>query len=525
METKRTAIAMALSVAILVIWQFFFAPPPPEKTVAPTQPQAAQSASVATPAQAVAPVVAAPVPQAKEEARATLRNDLVTVNLSGRGAAVTGASLAKYADAAGSSGKPHQLLDGEADAAGLALLPLLAPGADILYNLVESTEKRAVFAYQSASGLVIEKAYSLSDGGYDLALDVTLKNNGQNQLGDTLVFSTVGDYTKKDLSGYIFTGPTYLAADSLEEIKPSSAEGAAVSASPVSWAGLTDQYFMAAIAPAGSEFSRIKVSKVNNSENVVSVDVESAQFSLAPSQSKTFAGRLYLGPKDKKIMAPLGLGFERSIDYGWFNSIGKLLMYVLALIFSVVGNYGVAIILLTLAVKLIFWPLSAKSYQSMIKMRELQPKMEKLKERYGSDPKRFQSEMMQLYSTHKVNPMSGCLPILVQIPVFFALYKVLLYAIELRHAPFAFWLTDLSAPDPYFVTPVLMGISMFVQQYMTPATAGNETQRKMMMYGMPVLFTWLFKSSPSGLVIYWLMSNVFSIAQQALQMRAAQKPA
>jgi YidC/Oxa1 family membrane protein insertase len=215
---------------------------------------------------------------------------------------------------------------------------------------------------------------------------------------------------------------------------------------------------------------------------------------------------------------------QEVVNYGFFNVIAQPLAWFLNAIYGVTGNYGISIILLTTCIKAAFWPLSARSFKSMQRMKELQPKMQRLKERYGKDKERLNSEVMQLYKTHKANPMGGCLPMVVQIPFFFALYRILLSSIELRHAPFFWWIQDLSAKDPYYITPLLMGASMFLQQRMTPATAGNEAQMKMMMYGMPVVFTFLFLNFPSGLVVYWLVNNVLSIAQQGLMLRKA-KPA
>jgi YidC/Oxa1 family membrane protein insertase len=220
-----------------------------------------------------------------------------------------------------------------------------------------------------------------------------------------------------------------------------------------------------------------------------------------------------LGPKDYDIMKALNVGLENAIDFGsWIKWLAIPLLFVLKFIFQYVHNYGIAIIILTILIKIIFWPLGNKSYKSMKEMQKLQPKMQELRQKYKDDKPRLSQETMALYKTHKVNPLGGCLPILIQIPVFFGLYKVLLYAIELRHSPFYFWIQDLSAKDPYYITPIIMGATMLVQQKMTP-TMGDPMQAKIMLI-MPVVFTFLFLNFPSGLVIYWLFNNIISIGQQ-----------
>jgi YidC/Oxa1 family membrane protein insertase len=214
-----------------------------------------------------------------------------------------------------------------------------------------------------------------------------------------------------------------------------------------------------------------------------------------------------------------------AVNFGWFDFLAKPLLVGLNFFYGYVGNYGVAIIILTVIIKLIFWPLSQRSYASMEKMKKLQPMVAKLREKYGDDKQRLNQETMALYKTYKVNPMGGCLPMVVQIPVFFGLYKALLGAVELRHAPFIAhlpftdlpWLADLSAKDPYYISPIIMGASMFLQQRMTPST-GDPTQQKIMLF-MPLVFTFMFLQFPSGLVIYWLFNNLLSIGQQLMIAR------
>jgi YidC/Oxa1 family membrane protein insertase len=233
--------------------------------------------------------------------------------------------------------------------------------------------------------------------------------------------------------------------------------------------------------------------------------------------------RLFVGPKDIDILKAQGNALEQSLDLGWFTVIAKPLLYTLKFFYNYVGNYGIAIIIITIILKALFFPLTHKSYKSMKGMQKIQPEMTKLREKYKDDRDAMNKAVMELYREHKVNPMGGCLPMVVQIPVFFALYKSLMFSIELRHAPFLLWITDLAGPDNLFgqllhvpmvigPLPILMGISMFVQQKMTPSNM--EPMQQKMMLALPVVFTFMFLSFPSGLVLYWLVNNVLTIGQQ-----------
>ena len=229
---------------------------------------------------------------------------------------------------------------------------------------------------------------------------------------------------------------------------------------------------------------------------------------------------MYVGPKETERMIKADNQLELTVDYGWLTPVSSPLFWVMTYINRVVNNWGVSIILLTLLVKLVFFPLSAASYKSMARMKKMQPRMQTLKERFGDDKQKFQQAMMEIYKKEKINPLGGCLPIVIQIPVFIALYWVLLESVELRQAPFALWLKDLSLQDPYYVLPILMGASMFGQQLLNPAPL-DPMQQKIMM-ALPLVFTIFFLWFPSGLVLYWLVNNVLSIAQQWVITRKIQ---
>ena len=291
------------------------------------------------------------------------------------------------------------------------------------------------------------------------------------------------------------------------------------------WAGIVDHYFMLTIVPHSPDMNL----RAGYENELFQISLNKNMF-FEPGSSQNLDQLYYLGPKDRNYLQGAPNSLEKSIYYGWFNFLAQPLMHVLKFFYQYVANYGVAILLLTLVIKIIFWPLSHKSYKSMNQMKKLQPMMTKIREKYKDDRKKMNEEIMRLYKTYKVNPLGGCLPILVQIPVFIALYQGLLGSVELRHAPFIshipftdiVWLADLSARDPFFITPLLMGATMFLQQRMAPAP-GDPMQARLMQF-LPLVFIFIFITFPSGLVLYWLANNVLSIGQQWYMLRSADLP-
>jgi len=276
------------------------------------------------------------------------------------------------------------------------------------------------------------------------------------------------------------------------------------------WIGIVQHYFLGAWLPKEGTPREYYTRQVQ--PGLYSAGVIVPAGSLAPGASTTVSMPLYAGPQEQEKLAALAPGLELAVDYGWLTVIAAPLFWVLQWIYGWAGNWGVAIIILTILIKLLFYPLSEASYRSMAKMRVVTPKMQSLKDRYGDDRQRLQQAMMELYKTEKINPLGGCLPILVQIPVFIALYWVLLASVEMRQAPFALWITDLSTPDPWYILPVLMGATMIIQTRLNPEPP-DPIQAKVMKI-MPVAFSIFFFFFPAGLVLYWLVNNILSIAQQ-----------
>ena len=275
------------------------------------------------------------------------------------------------------------------------------------------------------------------------------------------------------------------------------------------WIAVIQHYFLGAWLPKNGTPREFYVRRVDNL-NAAGVIVPVG--SIEPGATTAIGVPLYAGPQDQEKLAALAPGLDLAVDYGWLTVLAVPLFWLLSLFYEWVGNWGVAIILLTVIIKLVFYPLSEASYRSMARMRVLAPKMQRLKEQYGDDRQRMQQAMMELYKTEKINPLGGCLPIVVQIPVFIALYWVLLASVELRHAPFMLWIHDLSRPDPWFVLPILMGATMIFQTRLNPEPP-DPVQAKVMKI-MPIAFSIFFFFFPAGLVLYWLVNNILSIAQQ-----------
>lgn len=314
-----------------------------------------------------------------------------------------------------------------------------------------------------------------------------------------------------------------------EESSAKTLESTGVQATgKIYWAGAMSTYFLSAVLPG--ETNNVTVKGLLQ-KSVYRTAVEEPESMLAPGQEKELTVSYWLGPKERAQLLAVSDQLAKSINLGMFSIIAKGLLWLLEFFHKYVHNWGVAIILLTILIKAVFWPLTAKSYASMEKMKKLQPLMTAIREKHKDNKELMNKEVMALYKTYGVNPASGCVPILIQLPVFFGLYQALLTSIELRHAPFIMylpfthklWLADLSAKDPYYITPIIMGLTMFLQQRMSPP-ATDPTQQKIMLF-LPLIFTVLFLGFPAGLVLYWLVNNILSIAQQWLMMRKNKRAA
>lgn len=549
MDSKRLAVAFGISAAILILWTMIFpAPKPAPRAPAPPKPTAASAATakaVATPtAQQGVGTAPEPVAQAAvepvvgtEPRVVTLKNGVLTVKFSNRGGEVVSAELSGFRGA--SEEGALELVRKDAPFAGRTVVydpsdPFLARAAAALHETtVEEGSKGTVvrFRYREADGQGVVRTYTFGTG-YLLGLKVEREGGNGRPVG-VVLGPGIGNPSKAELENR-YTKPgssvtlsasrsvTRKAKDGLKEVVP---VGSGLIA-----AGLEDVYFVSAFLPGAAETVTLRpVSLVTPaapaSGGVPAVAAEPlTETEVVLSGPGTIETGLYFGPKDIDVLRSVRPGMEKLIDYGWFAVIVAPLLWLLKQFHAAIPNWGVAIILATIVIKILLFPLTWKQLVSMKKMSALQPKIEAIRLKWTpklkTDPQarvKLNEETMALYKTEKVNPAGGCLPLLLQMPILIAFYNLLSHAIDLRHAPFALWIQDLSAKDPYYVTPILMTLTMWLQQQMMPAT-GDATTKRVMGF-LPLVMGFMFKDMPSGLVLYWLVQNVLSIAQQLLLER------
>jgi YidC/Oxa1 family membrane protein insertase len=405
-------------------------------------------------------------------------------------------------------------------------------------------DRSVVFEWDNGEGLLFRQRVSV-DSDYMFAVEREVVNNGSASV--TLhPYALVSRWTTPETLGYyiLHEGPIGVLGGTLREIHYGDLQqdGRVEYATTGGWLGFTDKYWLVALVP--DQTRRIDVTfrhTAPDGRDRYQADFISDPVTVAPGDSVRLTDRLFAGAKEVELLdryeAELGIPlFDRAVDFGWFYFLTKPIFKLLHWLYKWTGNYGVAILVLTLLIRLALFPLANKSFEAMSRMKQLQPEMMKIRERFEHDKARMNQELMELYRREKVNPMAGCLPIVVQIPIFFALYKVLFVSIEMRHAPFFGWIRDLSAPDPSNLftlfgllpwdppgflhlgaLPLLMGFTMWLQQKLNPQPADPVQARVMML--LPVMFTFLFASFPAGLVLYWTWSNILSIAQQWVIMR------
>ena len=549
MDQSRLLLAIVLSLIIFLAYQFFFAPPPPQQqpdkkaeTPVATQDQPAQDKDQAQPYVAdTEPTKVSPQPATEVEAPSiarsiTVQTPLYEAKISEDGAVIYSFLLKQYRERVQKYSELKQVLT-NINALGIGHLGFIGKSIAGLDKAVFSTDLAAdklvisdatrnlTFLWRSPTGVVIQKTFSFDAASYVIGLDVTVKNGSDRSIQDRLAIDLNGR-TPRDKRMYSFQGPSALVNDELQQIKIKKLEDNNTFDGKIKWIAIQSRYFMSGLIPDQIEEARLQLSL--KSDEFVTAQYQQPEKVIPSGNQYTYKYRFFIGPKKISYLRNVGNNLEKLVDFGWFDFIARPCLWLLNVFYSVIPNYGVAIIILTLLVKILLWPLGQKSYKSMSEMKKLQPLMKEIREKYKDDKQRMNQEVMGLYKTYKINPLGGCLPMVVQLPVFFALYRMLYQAIELRHAPFFLWINDLSAPDRLFnfnfsipfmeppygipVLTVIMGASMLLQQKMSPPM-GDATQAKMMMF-MPIIFTVIFINFSSGLVLYWLVNNILSIAQQ-----------
>lgn len=392
----------------------------------------------------------------------------------------------------------------------------LEPNRLILELHKGDSPDRLVFSGRDPLGREIRRTYTFAPESYLVGLEIEISGVDpalQNAGAGLALTERIGSERR---DRYTFSGFMGLVDGHLKKEKELKAKETRYYPGRVQWQGFSDKYFLTCLIPMNSPISSVKVEMAESPSGegaglFVSSLIYNVQDHLEGTTAR-FSYELYVGPKDLDVLKNAGHALEESIDLGWFGFIARPLLVVLKFFNRFTHNYGLAIILLTVVIKILFHPLTRKQFHAMKEMQKLQPKLQALREKYKGDRERLNREMMDFYRTHKINPLSGCWPMLLQIPVFFALYKALLNSIELRQAPFFLWIQDLSEKDPCYITPIIMGGTMYLQQKMTPAM-GDPNQQKIMAF-MPLIFTVMFLQFPSGLVLYWLVNNLLSIGQQ-----------
>ena len=399
-------------------------------------------------------------------------------------------------------------------------------------RLLQDGEKGEItFSRSLDNGLKVVKRFQFDSERYAINLEVEVQNNSSGEMTNQLGLEWIGEVElarlvkeddkdfglrysflrnqkveKKDFGGAGTSGCVPGCGSRKTTFEPFEI----VERGDIKWFSFGGEYFTAILIPPPSR--EITLAVKGSEKALLRADVTTPSVTIPPQGKVNATYGIYLGPKDEGRLEALGVGAEKLLDFGFFTIVAKPLLWFIRLTHRATGNYGIDIIIISILIKIIFLPLTQISFKSMKEMQKVQPEMNRLKEQFKNDKARLQQEIMLLYKRRKINPMSGCLPMLIQIPVFIALYNALQNGIEMRHAHFFLWITDLSAKDPIYVTPIIMGATMFIQQKMTP-TAGDPAQAKMFLL-MPVMFTFLFLSFPSGLVLYWLINNVLSIAHQ-----------
>lgn len=541
METnQRVLLALALSMAVLLGWSFFFAPKGPVNPPAPAAQssqagQAEQAAQPGKPApagdQGAKPAAAADTqvpdvaaPQADGPV-ATVKTPLYEARLLVQGGVLEHFVLERYKQTI----QPDSPLVDLVSSSALAKAPmgLIWNGqptwAKASWRLeggdldLPAGKSGTIALVGELPGLTIRRELTFQADSYLVQETVRLANTSAAQVQGKLAFTLACAPLAPAGDAYNHTRVEYLTPKDHPKVDSDKTLGEGVSyQGQLKWGGVLSNYFLLAMLPDAEN----PVFKARLVDGLYRVAVERDGLTVDPKGEAAVRMSYYLGPKVRDILSALPGELDKSISLGWFGFISLPLLGAMNWLNGYLGNYGVAIMVLTLLIKLAFWPLSASSYRSMNQMKKLQPMMEKIREKYADDRNKMNEEMMRLYQTYKVNPLGGCLPMVLQIPVFLGLYNALLSAIELRHAPFIsklpftdlIWLADLSAKDPYYITPIIMGGTMLLQQRLTPA-AGDPTQQKVMMF-MPLIFTFMFLNFPAGLVLYWLVNNILSIAQQ-----------
>lgn len=541
MDNIRLFLFMGLALVLLLLYQAWMQDYGPSMKPPQDGTATSQSAPVdgSVPSVSAGPEAALPGTVPGQEATQVARGDTVRVvtdrlevEISTRGGDVRRVDLPTYPVSLDQPDVPFRLLDDSAGLFHVAQSGLLTASGEAPNHTAQFTATQAEYMlpdgadtlvvplrWTSPAGLEVEKRFIFKRDSFLIDVQFVVTNNS----GETIDLSQYRQLQRTlpqdDGQAFIYTytgGVIYDPEDKYQKIDFDDIASAQLSRDiDHGWAAMIQHYFLAAWIPAPEQTNRYESKLVDGGRYLLRLISPSER--VEPGASATLATQLYVGPKEQARLENVAEGLVLTVDYGVLTFIAQPIYWLMEKIHGVVGNWGWTIILLTLLIKVAFYKLSETSYKSMANMRKMQPKLTALRERYGDDKQRLQQAMMEIYKKEKINPLGGCLPILIQIPVFISLYWVLLESVELRQAPWILWINDLSTKDPYFVLPIIMGASMFVQMKLNPPPA-DPMQAKIMM-ALPFVFTAMFLFFPSGLVLYWVVNNLLSILQQWLIIR------
>jgi len=536
MDTQRIIAFIVLSFSLLLLWenwQEYNHPKPAATAIAPGVSGAVTQASDVptapdqkSPAKADGKVEEGLIQQGE---RARVVTDVLTAEIDANGGDIRSLLLTHYRqdDAANQALHLFEERAGRNYFAQAGFIGGQLPTHKTLFKLVpgeyrlkEGQSELKVVLTAEMGGVHVERIYTFRRGSYVVDLDTRIVNGGSSIVSGEPYYQFLRHGNPPEGESaflHTYTGPAvYTEAGKFQKVSfEDIAKGKQQHARQArdGWLAMVQHHFFAAWLsrdPADDTERTFYTRSLGN--GLYSAGVIKPAVSVNPGAEKIVSMRLYAGPQELEKIKELAPGLDLVVDYGWLTILAYPIFVLLSWLHKLVGNWGVAIILLTVLIKLAFYPLSAASYKSMAKMRKLAPRLQHLKERYGDDRQKLHEQMMKIYQEEKINPLGGCLPILIQIPVFIALYWALLGAVELRQAPFALWITDLSKPDPYYVLPIVMAITSYIQVKLSPASP-DPVQQKVMM-AMPLIFSVMFIFFPAGLVLYWLVNNVLSILQQ-----------
>jgi YidC/Oxa1 family membrane protein insertase len=542
MDTQRLILFFVFATALFLLWDGWQKEHrPPQQTVARAPASAPAGSGTATPSalpqtqNRTSDVPAAGPAESGAGERVTIRTDMLQAVINTRGGVIEEIDLLKHKSVSDKE-KPYVLLQDTRDRIFVAESGLLGPGLPNhknLYILQDGPREMAagqetlpvVLKATTPQGVEVTQTLTFHRGSYLIDVTYDVANKGSVPIAADAYYQIVRDNKPPEGQHSMvpaYTGPalydeenkfTKVAYSDIDKGKTSYAKTA-----DNGWIAMLEHYFVVAWLPSDAnklqrEFFTKRLPDAQGRTEVYAAGLVVPAGSIAPGQSARVDVPLYAGPQEQEKLAQIAKGLDLTVDYGIFTVIAAPLFWLLRWLHKLVGNWGWAIVLLTVLIKAAFYPLNAASARSMAKMKLVAPKMKAIQEQYANDKQRQQQAMMELYRTEKINPLGGCLPILVQMPVFLALYWVLLEAVELRHAPWLGWIHDLSAPDPWYVLPVIYAITAYLQVKLNPTPAGDPAQQKMMQI-MPIAFSVMFIFFPAGLVLYWLVNNVISIAQQ-----------